>query len=145
MTTRETIDVERSINAPPEKVYRSLTESELWARWQGVSATIDAAPGGLFRMNMPNGLTARGQFVELTPNRRVVFTWGWVDHPGVPPGSSTVEIDLVPEGDGTLVRLTHHGLPPDEIPIHVLGWNHYVPRLAAVSEGADPGPDPGPG
>ena len=93
------IVVERHVHAPPHEVYRYLTESAYWARWQGVDATIEATPGGVFRMAMGSGLTARGQFVEFEPDRRVVFTWGWVDHPGVPPGSTSVEIELVPVAD----------------------------------------------
>lgn len=139
------IVVERRIAAPPSVVYTYLTRSDQWARWQGVSATIESKPGGLFAMAMPNGLNARGQFVELVQDQRVVFTWGWIDHPGLPPGSSTVEIDLAAEGSGTLLTLRHHGLPIDEVPIHVMGWDHYVPRLALVAEGGDPGPDAGPG
>ncbi len=139
------IVVERWVGAPPEKVYGFLTTSEKWARWQGAGAEIDARPGGIFAMDMANGMRARGQFVELEEDRKVVFTWGWIDHPGVPPGSTTVEIDLLPERGGTTIRLTHRGLSPDELPIHRLGWDHYLPRLAVVAAGGDPGPDPGPG
>jgi uncharacterized protein YndB with AHSA1/START domain len=83
--------------------------------------------------------------VELVPDRRVVFTWGFVDAPGLPPGSTTVEINLIPDGDATLVRLTHRCLTGEDVPIHRAGWDHYLPRLAAVSSGTDPGPDAGPG
>lgn len=137
--------VERRVSAPPAAVYAYLTESERWARWQGVDATIEARPGGVFRILMPAGQTARGQFVELVPNRRVVFTWGFVDAPGLPPGSTTVEIDLIPDGDATLVRLTHRGLTGEDVSIHRAGWNHYLPRLAGLVSGTDPGPDAGPG
>lgn len=136
--------VERMIAAPPSVVYGYLTESVKWARWQGLDATLHPVPGGIFALAMPNGTRARGQFVDLVPDQRVVFTWGWIDHPGMPPGTSTVEIDLIADGDNTLVRLTHHGLPPDEVPVHMLGWNHYLTRLAQVSRGIDPGPDTGP-
>lgn len=131
--------VEHYIEAEPAVVYRYLTESERWARWQGVEATIEARPKGLFAMTMGNGMRARGQFVELIPHRRVVFTWGWIDHPGVPPGSTTVEIDLVPKEAGTLVVLTHRGLPDEEVPVHLGGWDHYLGRLGRVAVGADPG------
>ena len=55
---------------------------------------------------------ASGHFVELDPPRRLVFTWGW-EMPGnpVPAGSSTVTVDLLAAPAGTLVRLTHTGLP----------------------------------
>lgn len=96
-------------------------------------------------MKMPDGATARGQFVELVPDSKVVFTWGWVDHPGVPPGSSTVEIEITVEEGGSLVTLTHHDLPDDEVQVHRLGWEHYVPRLARAAEGSELDRDMGPG
>jgi uncharacterized protein YndB with AHSA1/START domain len=94
------IVLEQRIAAPPSTVYRFLTESEKWKLWQGVDAKLDARVGGIFSMFMGNGMAARGQFVELVPDRRVVFTWGWVDRPGIPPGSTTVEIELNAEGEG---------------------------------------------
>jgi uncharacterized protein YndB with AHSA1/START domain len=94
---------------------------------------------------MSNGSSALGEFVELEPDRRVVFTWGWVGHPEVPPGSTIVEIDLVAEGAGTRLTLTHRGLPPEEVAIHAAGWDHYTGRLVLAAEGGDPGPDIQPG
>jgi uncharacterized protein YndB with AHSA1/START domain len=94
---------------------------------------------------MGNGMNARGQFVELVPDKRVVFTWGWVDRPGIPPGSTTVEIDLNEIPEGTLLVLTHRDVPIDEAILHETGWTHYLPRLATVAGGGDPGPDTGPG
>lgn len=137
----EPIVVTKHIAAPPADVYRYLTDSDLWARWQGIEASVQAKPGGLFLMSAPNGHSARGEFVELIPEEKVVFTWGWVDHPGVPPGSSTVEIELSSTDDGTLVTLTHRDLPPEELDLHRAGWNHYLPRLAIAAEGGDPGQD----
>ncbi len=139
----EPIVLTQRIAASPNAVYSYLTESGKWAQWQGAGATIEAVPGGTFLMMMPDGATARGQFVELIPNRRVVFTWGWVDHPGVPPGSSTVEIEITFDGDESLVTLTHRDLPPDEIEIHTHGWEHYLPRLGELVATGDVEPDPG--
>lgn len=144
MTTDDPLVVERRVAAAPSAIYAYLTDSERWARWQGEEATIDARPGGIFRMRMGTGQCARGQFLELVPDSRVVFTWGWIDHPDVPPGSTVVEIDLEPVDGGTLLRLTHRGLSAEEAAMHRVGWNHYVARLALCAEGADPGPDPGP-
>lgn len=141
----EPLVVERRMAASTATVYSYLTDSERWARWQGESATVDARPGGVFRMIMATGQTALGEFVELVPNRRIVFTWGWIDAPGIPPGSTVVEIDLIEEGDATLVRLTHRDLAADETATHQIGWQHYMGRLATVAEGGDPGPDLGPG
>jgi len=138
------IFIRQHIAAPPSTVYRYLTESEKWAQWQGASASLDARPGGIFSMIMGNGMSARGQFVELVPGKRVVFTWGWVDRPGIPPGSTTVEIELTEEADGTLLMLTHREVPGDEAGLQKMGWTHYLPRLALVAAGDDPGTDAGP-
>ena len=138
------IRVERRVRASPRTVYRYLTESAAWSRWQGESAEIEPVVGGRFRMRMANGLVAEGEFVELVTDARVVFTWGWSGDLEVPPGSSTVEVDLVPDEDGTVIRLSHHGLPPASRPEHQVGWEHYLDRLAALADGRDPGPDPGP-
>ncbi len=137
--------VEQRIDAPPSTVYAYLTDADRWSRWQGVSAVLDARVGGLFSMLMGNGMNARGEFVELVPERRVVFTWGWVDQPGIPPGSTIVEIDLIPEGSATVLVLTHRHVPDDEVASQSLGWTHYLPRLAGAAAGRDPGEDPGPG
>ncbi len=53
----------------------------------------------------------------------------------VPPGSSTVEIDLQPMGSGTRLRLVHRGLPQQAIASHTVGWDYFLPRLTDVSEG----------
>jgi uncharacterized protein YndB with AHSA1/START domain len=80
-------------------------------RWMGIQAEIDPRPGGVHRLG-PNGRDViRGEYVEVVPDRRVVFTWGW-ENPSegmaaVPTGSTRVEIDLEPHGKGTRVRLAH--------------------------------------
>jgi len=139
------VTIRQHIPAPPSTVYSYLTQAEKWARWQGASASLDARPNGIFSMVMGNGMNARGQFVELVPGKRVVFTWGWVDRPGIPPGSTTVAIELSGDDDGTLLVLTHREIPVDEADTQKMGWNHYLPRLALVAAGEDPGPDTGPG
>ncbi|CAN5915421.1 SRPBCC family protein [soil metagenome] len=144
-TDPSTLVVERHVAAAPSAVYAYFTDAERWARWQGDQATIDATPGGLFRILMGNGMCARGQFVELVPDKRLVFTWGWIDLPDVPPGSTVVEIDLEQDGDGTLMRLTHRDMPADHADMHRVGWVHYLARLAVCATGGDPGPDPGAG
>ena len=92
---------------------------------------------------MPGAQVASGRFVEIVPGRRLVFTWGWEgDGSPVPPGSSTVVVELEPEGAGTLVRLTHSGIgAPPVAELHRLGWERYLDRLEVRSMGGDPGPD----
>ncbi|WP_329404757.1 SRPBCC domain-containing protein [Streptomyces melanogenes] len=59
------------------------------------------------------------------------------------------EVTLEPDGEDTLLRLVHTGLPsPEACAGHSEGWHHYLDRLAVRARGGDPGPDrwtPGPG
>jgi uncharacterized protein YndB with AHSA1/START domain len=71
-----------------------------------------------------------------------VFTWGWEDPGSVPPGSSTVEVTLEPDGGNTIVRLRHFGLPGGAEDPHAQGWEHYLGRLVVAAGGGDAGPDP---
>jgi uncharacterized protein YndB with AHSA1/START domain len=115
------------IAAPVEVVWAHLTTAEGLVRWVGSEATADPTPGGMLRWVHPNGATVVGRFVELVPHRRVVFSYGWEDDRlGVPPGSTTVEIDLVEEAGATTLRLVHHGLPPATAPDHEQGWAYFL-------------------
>jgi uncharacterized protein YndB with AHSA1/START domain len=135
--------VERFIDAPPETVFSFFSDRDRWLRWQGVTATIDPRAGGVFRMNVRGDGFASGRFLEVRPPERVVFTWGWEASEGIPPGSTTVEVHLRPEGTGTRVVLRHRHLPTTEsVEQHAWGWSHYLDRLMIVAAGGDPGPDP---
>ena len=138
------IVVTRRIAAAPATVFSFFTDLERWTAWQGVDGEIDASPGGIFRIRMPGAQVAAGRFVELVPHTRIVFTWGWEgDGSPVPPGSTTVTIELEPDAEGTLVRLTHDGLaPPAVADHHREGWELYLDRLRIRAEGGDPGPAP---
>lgn len=138
----EVVEVVRRIDARPEEVWPYLTEGQLWSRWQGSRATVVAEPGGTYRMEMDNGSFASGSVVEVIPFRSITFTWGWTRAPfALEPGSTTVQITLEPDGDGTLLRLVHRDLPDELRQAHADGWNHYVSRLAVVVGGGDPGVD----
>jgi uncharacterized protein YndB with AHSA1/START domain len=137
-----TVTAEIRIDAKPEAVFPFLTEPELIVRWKGVDARVEAVPGGEYRVRVTARNIAVGEYVAVEPPSRVVFTWGWEGDELLPPGSSTVEIELVPDGDGTIVRLTHSDLPDGADAAQREGWEHFLPRLATVAAGGDPGPDP---
>ena len=146
MTTQsasDVIELEVRIAARPATVFSFLSDAAGMARWFGSKVDLDPRPGGQIRVDINGRDITRGEIVEIVPDQRIVFTFGWEskDHP-VPPGSSTVEISLVEDGDGTIVRLRHSGLPADQAGGHKEGWQHFLPRLVTVSEGGDPGPDP---
>jgi uncharacterized protein YndB with AHSA1/START domain len=135
------------IDATPDTIFPLLTTAEGHLRWEGTDAEIDARPGGIYRVVVAGEYVGLGEFVEVVPNERIVFTFGW-DMPDNPirPGSTRVEITLIPDGSKTLVRLSHSGLPDDDaVAMHIHGWDHYLARLSVVGAGGDAGPDLGPG
>ncbi len=147
--TTERLEVRRevAIAASPETVWGFLVDPEKALTWWGTTMTLDPRPGGILRIQVGAGNVASGEFVEVDPPRRLVYTWGWESGGGgpevVPAGSSTVEIELVPDGTGTRLELVHRGLPAGEsAENHGLGWSHYLGRLATAASGGDPGPDP---
>jgi uncharacterized protein YndB with AHSA1/START domain len=70
-----------------------------------------------------------GEYVEIDRPSRVVVTWGWEGNPKMPPGSSTVEFTLEQDGEATVVRVRHTGLPESEIEMHRQGWQRYLAEL----------------
>lgn len=127
------------IDASPQTVFRFLVDPKLMAHWIGVLHSLQPRPGGLFQVEVSRGNVARGAYTEVTPPRRVAFTWGWDSgDPSLaltPPGTSLVEIELEPKDGGTLLRLRHSGLPDATIPIHRERWSLYLDRLGAAARG----------
>jgi uncharacterized protein YndB with AHSA1/START domain len=137
------VELELRLGAPPDEVFLYLTDPERYVRWQGVKAELDPRPGGVFRVWMDADAVARGEYVAVEPPHRVVFTWGWEGNEGVPPGSTTVELTLQPDGDGTVLSLRHSGLPDGEAAaLHEEGWRFFTDRLAIAVRGEDPGTMP---
>ena len=138
----DSVEREVRISARPETVFPFFTEAQKMERWMGVSCDLDPRPGGVYGVNVTGRDIARGEYLEVVPYSRVVFTWGWEgESSDVPPGSSTVEISLTPDADGTIVRLRHLGLPTEQRDGHGEGWDHYLLRLVTAAQGGDPGPD----
>ena len=133
---------EMMIDATPATIWPFLTEPGKHVEWDGTVAEIDPRPGGVYSVLVAGEFQSAGEYVEVVPMEKVAFTFGWEQegHP-IPPGSTTVEITLHPEGDKTRVRLVHRGLPADAVDDHTHGWDHYLGRLAMAVAGGDPGPD----
>jgi len=136
------IEREVRIEASPETVYSLLTDAGEITKWMGVEAELDPRPGGVYRLRVNPQALALGEFVELDPLKRVVYTFGWDGHPTVGAGSTTVELTLMQDGSGTVLKLVHRDLPGDEVEQHTQGWEHFLSRLEVVGAGGDPGPDP---
>ena len=122
------------IAAPPEVVFPYFTDPALAVKWIADAAYLDRAPGRHLLARRAAAIRRRGEYVEIDPPRRVVFTWGIEGRDDFPPGSSTVEVVLQADGDETVVTLTHRDLPTEDYRrSHQGGWGEFLGVLAAVA------------
>jgi uncharacterized protein YndB with AHSA1/START domain len=134
------IDLQVLIAARPETVYRFLSDPARFRAWMGDGAALGADQS--LCVNYPTGEVAEGRVLEMVEGTRLVFSYGYRDHPLMGPGSTTVRIELIAEGEGTRVVFTHEGLPDrDSAGAHEGGWRHYLSRLrnAVLQERLGPG------
>jgi uncharacterized protein YndB with AHSA1/START domain len=129
------------IAARPEQVFEYFTRADAIVRWMGDYAVLDPRPDGEFTLDI-NGVPVRGRYLEVEPPRRLVISWGHAGSERLPPGASTVEVTLTPDGDGTTVEVVHRDLPELDAALHAVGWEHFLQRLVTAGAGGDPGPDP---
>ena len=145
MTESFVVRRETHIAAPRASVFAFLTDPDKIVQWMGTEATTEAHPGGMYLLKGVGSATARGTFREVVPVHRLAYSFGWAGNEEVSPGSSLIEIDLIEQDGGTLLRMTHSGLPNAATQAsHGKGWAHYLGRLTEAATGRDPGPDRGP-
>lgn len=131
--------VNRTLNAPRERVFRAWTTPAEVNRWFSpdaeatVSTSIDLRVGGKYRIDMErNGkvVSAVGVYREITPPERLVFTW--VAEGGmVPSGETLVTVEFFDVDGKTQVTLTHQNFASEEARArHESGWNRGMDRLA---------------
>jgi uncharacterized protein YndB with AHSA1/START domain len=157
MTDIAPVEVTIHVPAAPADVFPYLTDPARYVRWMGSEARLEPVPGGVYRVAMPDGFAAAGQFLRVEQPHLVVFTWGFADDEAashtkggeastasaMPAGSTRVTITLDDEDGGTRLTLRHENLPSEELRAgHDVAWNAYLPRLAVAAAGGGPGPDP---
>jgi len=137
---KTSLEIKRSINAPRDRVYAAWTEPAQLKEWFGPenvrtrNFTADARVGGKYRWDLINeegeDMTISGEYRELIPGKKIVFTWKWDDDEAWKNTSSVVTLELSDRDGGTELRLIHEKLPSEESrDRHNEGWNSVVDRL----------------
>jgi uncharacterized protein YndB with AHSA1/START domain len=117
------------IDAPPEAVWRALTDATAMEEWGAGPARLDARAGGAFSQW---GGDIHGTVTELVPGERIVEDWFGGDWPE----PSVAVFTLGEHGEGTLLELTHTGVPEDEAADFDIGWDeYYLGAIKAWAEG----------
>jgi uncharacterized protein YndB with AHSA1/START domain len=150
MAKGASMTIRRRIKAPPEIVWKACTTSDLMLRWMSprafatfeVEADLRVDGRFAFKMTGDDGVMgAEGEYREIVENRRLVMTWRWNEGPPgeVPYGVETLlTFELAPDGDGTLLTLTHAQLPDDDTASeHENGWTEALEKLRRFVEQDD--------
>jgi uncharacterized protein YndB with AHSA1/START domain len=134
------LEIKRVIKAPRERVYAAWTDPAQLREWFGPenirtrSIVAEMRVGGKFRWDLINSedeeMTVRGEYRELEPNRKIVFTWQFVHDEDWEQRDSVVTVELSDCDGGTEVRLTHEQLPSEESrDRHTEGWTSVLDKL----------------
>jgi uncharacterized protein YndB with AHSA1/START domain len=130
LDTRPSLILKRHIKAAPAKVYAAWTDPEKIMRWfgsdQGPTLHAEADFRFAFRMMDGEERDVSGAYREVLPGRKLSFTWNWAN-PCEP--ESLVTIDLEPDGDGTLLTLTHEQIAGDTVHDYRRGWIGALDKL----------------
>jgi uncharacterized protein YndB with AHSA1/START domain len=138
--TKPSLTLKRRYNAPPEKVFSAWTDPKKLGRWfcptacKPVLTESDARVGGRYRIvvraQSGEAHDVSGTFREVVPNRRLAFTWAWRS---TPERESLVTVELKPDGDGTMLTLTHEQFFDEAArDRHQSGWGPILDRLNEV-------------
>jgi uncharacterized protein YndB with AHSA1/START domain len=138
------IRIERTFRAPAQAVFDAWTSVEALRRWYPPGADwdtpvaeVDLRVGGRLRvvLRSPTGeeFGGGGEYREITPPTRLVFTWTW-DRPETGDGTQLVEVDFSEQPDGTTkVVMTNRGLLDDATrESHREGWEGSFDNLDRV-------------
>jgi uncharacterized protein YndB with AHSA1/START domain len=134
------VRVERVLDAPPERIFAAWTDPAVLRRWFAAEpdwttpeAETDVRVGGSYRLAMRSGdgavHTMTGEYLEVDPPHRLVYTWRRQPRAGGP-AHSVVSVDFIAEGSATRVVLEERGFPDvAERDSHDRGWRGCIDNL----------------
>ena len=137
---RTSLQIKRFIKAAPDRVYAAWTDPAQLRQWWGPkgvrtrSLTADVRVGGRYRWDLttPEGeeMSAFGEYQELIPGKKIVFTWKWDDDEVWKNRTSVVTVELSERDGGTELLFIHEQLPSEESrDRHNEGWNSILDGL----------------
>jgi uncharacterized protein YndB with AHSA1/START domain len=142
MTEHPTLTMERTFDAPAERVFDAFTSEEVLRRWfhaghdwETPEASIDLRVGGELRLVMRNphegeNYGARGRYTEIDPPRKLAFTWLWDEDLERDQVEQLIEIEFTESDGRTTMRFIHRDLwDEEEVRSHEGGWTNAFDNL----------------
>ena len=112
---KTSLEIIRLINAPPARVYKAWTDPAELQRWFGpkdvrtIKIDADVRVGGKYRWDLKKQdgeeWSCFGEYRELIPGKKIVFTWKWDDDEAWENHDSVVTVELSDRDGGTEVKL----------------------------------------
>ena len=143
-----TVKLHRVFTSKPERVYKAFIDPAAMCKWlppNGFTGTVhemDARVGGSYKMSFTNFSTGNshsfgGDFVEMVPNEKLVYTDKF-DDPNMP-GEMRTTVEIKQVAMGVDVNITQEGIP-DMIPVEMcyLGWQESLALLKMLVEAEIP-------
>jgi uncharacterized protein YndB with AHSA1/START domain len=102
--------IERTYQAPVEKVWKAITDKDQMKEWYFDLAVFKPEVG--FEFQFEAGEPGKKQYLhvckitEVVAGRKITYSWRYDGYEG----NSFVTFELFPEGDKTRLKLTHAGL-----------------------------------
>jgi uncharacterized protein YndB with AHSA1/START domain len=133
--------ITRRFDASPERVFDAWLDPKLARQWLFTSPETDVAArrveidgrvGGKWLMTNPcegMDLEGIGEYLEIDRPRRLVFTFAI---PQLGPDFDRIVVEIVPDGEGCILTLTHELLPPEYHEATENGWGKMFKRLDEV-------------
>jgi uncharacterized protein YndB with AHSA1/START domain len=110
MNHSDPFTIEKTLNAPAEKVWKAITDKEQMKQWYFDIAAFKPVVGFEFTFS---GKGHKGEtylhlckITEVIVGKKLSYSWQYENLEGL----STVTFELFEEGDKTRVKLTHEGL-----------------------------------
>jgi uncharacterized protein YndB with AHSA1/START domain len=101
--------IERSYNAPVEKVWKAITDKDQMKEWYFELSDFKPEVGFEFTFNGENEgrvFLHLCKVIEVVPQQKLKYSWAYKGIEGI----SYLTFELFPEGEGTRLKLTHEGL-----------------------------------
>jgi uncharacterized protein YndB with AHSA1/START domain len=137
------LQLKRSFAASREKVFNAWTIPSEIKQWFGpegcrvIDAQVDLRVGGKYRFQVSSPtnekMSVHGEYREISPPAKLVYTWQWEDDPAWENLTSIVTVEFIEQNERTEIQLRHEKFPSIESrDNHEQGWSSTLEKLSKL-------------